>query len=349
MREARVSPDLLIRRGTAADTDQILKLVKLSLGEGAIPRDRLYWNWKHHENPFGESPILLAESEGELVGLRVFMRWDWKSGSQTIRAVRAVDTATHPDWRGRGIFSRLTLALVEQVREEGVHLVFNTPNDQSRPGYLKMGWRAVGRTDLWIRPQRPISIARALLSRFRGSAEQNSQPVVHDGQLAGEVLSAKSNLASALLSESERGADDRLSVHRDYEYLHWRYVSIPGITYLAMAEVDRGEGAVVIYRLKKQGMLNEIRVCDIVAGPGKHSRKIARALLSRLRGSDGDYVSAMAASGTAEKRILLGAGFLPAPRLGPILTVLPLNQLPGAADPLQRNSWRPTIGDMELF
>jgi hypothetical protein len=69
-----------IREGSAADTARVLGLVRLSLGEGTIPRDTSYWEWKHCRNPFGASPMLLAEAGDDLIGLRVFMRWQWVAG-----------------------------------------------------------------------------------------------------------------------------------------------------------------------------------------------------------------------------------------------------------------------------
>src|SRR5688572_20647647 len=111
-----MATDLVIRPATASDTGEILGLVKLSLGEGRIPRHLDFWTWKHGRSPFGPSPMLVAESDGRLVGLRVFMRWMWRAQGTTWPAVRAVDTATHPDWRGKGIFSRLTLALLDQMK-----------------------------------------------------------------------------------------------------------------------------------------------------------------------------------------------------------------------------------------
>ena len=73
------------------------------------------------------------------------MRWEFQRGDEVFRCVRAVDTATHPDYQGRGLFTRLTKAALPELVADGVKFVFNTPNDQSRPGYLKMGWQAVGR------------------------------------------------------------------------------------------------------------------------------------------------------------------------------------------------------------
>jgi hypothetical protein len=94
----------------------------------------------------------------------------------------------------------------------------------------------------------------------------------------------------------------------------------------------------------------ELRICELIVGAGDRSRQIARALLAKLRRESGaDYVSAMAARGTPERRVLLRAGFVPAPRLGPILTVLPLNPVAGGLDPLDRGSWRASLGDLELF
>ena len=47
-------------------------------------------------------PLSWSSQHGQLVALRAFMRWTWRSGGRDVTAVRAVDTATHPDWRGQG-------------------------------------------------------------------------------------------------------------------------------------------------------------------------------------------------------------------------------------------------------
>ena len=71
------------------------------------------------------------------------MRWRFTTGNTTVRAVRAVDTVTHPEYRRYGVFSALTNKAVEQAKNEGVDLIFNTPNNQVLPGYLKLGWNYV--------------------------------------------------------------------------------------------------------------------------------------------------------------------------------------------------------------
>ena len=76
-----------------------------------------------------------------VLGVRLFMRWDLEWGARRIRAVRPVDTATVPQARKRGVFKSLTrLAVAAVVEDPEIDLIFNTPNEQSRPGYAKLGW-----------------------------------------------------------------------------------------------------------------------------------------------------------------------------------------------------------------
>src|SRR5207247_2560043 len=118
-----------------------------------------FFRWKHVDNPFGRSFMLVAEAEERILGLRAFMRWRFAAGGREVGAVRAVDTATHPDFQGRGIFSLLTRAALDSLPAD-VGFVFNTPNEKSGPGYLKMGWHEVGRIPIAIRVRNPMGFVR---------------------------------------------------------------------------------------------------------------------------------------------------------------------------------------------
>jgi GNAT superfamily N-acetyltransferase len=342
---------LHIRRGTHADSGRILDLLKLSLGEGRIPRELAYWNWKHLQNPFGESPMLLAESEGELVGVRVFMRWEWLAGDVALKSVRAVDTATHPRWQGKGIFSSLTRKLVEEMREEGVHFIFNTPNEKSRPGYLKMGWKIVGRTDLWVRPNRPWRIGRSLLLKSSGRTVQSPDSLGDSRHFQTvDELCGDPGVVRFLGSLDSQTEDIRLTTPRTPDYLRWRYAAIPGFTYHTLFETSGEDGAIVVFRQKSSGAATELRICELIVGHRQASRTLAGTLLNRLhKHEQADYLSAIAPARTPERSVLLRKGYLPTFRLGPILTVNPLNALPGGIDPAVGAVWRFSIGDLELF
>ena len=313
------------------------------MGEGQIPREAAYWHWKHEQNPFGRSPVLLAEADGKLIGLRAFMRWEWDWRGRRVPAVRAVDTATHPDARGKGLFSKLTLRLLEQMKEQGVAFVFNTPNRFSMPGYLKMGWGTVGRVSLWLRPIRPLRMVRGF-RRVQGSDGEEGAEELTVGRPVGELL-REPELAAFLAGVT--GSNGRLSTARTVDYLRWRYQEIVGFTYRAVWKFAAGAGALFIVRAKRQGALTELRICEALVGPDDASVAIARGLLRTLiaRGGEVDYASAMATPESAAARALAANGFVPA-RLGPTLTAKRLN---GQTDLLARSAWNLGIGDLEIF
>ncbi len=335
---------ITLRPAVPADRDGIRGLMKASLGEGVIPRTDAFWAWKHEINPFGPSPVLVAEADGVLVGLRAFMRWTWWTGDREFHAVRAVDTATHPDWQGRGIFKRLTLALRETVQAEGVSFVYNTPNDQSRPGYLKMGWTAVGRPSIWVRPRRPVRLLGAYLRGLSGGKEGTPPEV--EAESAGAHL-----LQPTVRAIADRAAGSpRTAFHtrRTAEYLRWRYAVIPDFRYHALSKGEGDDGAIVVLRTRRRGAIAEIRICDVVVGQTAGARRNAVSLLrDAARVADADVAIAM--PGSIDGASMAMAGYLPVPNVGPVLTVFPLNEASGAPDPLVRSSWRLSVGDLELF
>ena len=123
-----------IREATAGDADAIVTLLGTSMARAGDERFGRLLAWKHEANPFGRSLQWVMVDGGQVVGYRAFMRWEFVGLGRSWRAVRAVDTATHPDHQGKGIFKALTLHAVDVARDDGVDFVFNTPNDQSRPG-----------------------------------------------------------------------------------------------------------------------------------------------------------------------------------------------------------------------
>jgi len=160
-----------IRPAVPQDIPAIVRLLETSMGAASsIPRTQEYWEWKHIRNPFGASPVLLAEAEGKLIGLRAFLRWNLRTGIRELKAVRAVDTVTHPEWRGQSVFSTLTLQLLQKMKEERVAFVFNTPNESSLPGYFKMGWNQVTRIPVWIKPLKSAGLIPRLFKPAADSA-----------------------------------------------------------------------------------------------------------------------------------------------------------------------------------
>lgn len=311
--------DVRIRRSTAADRPGIFDLAQRSLGWKGDERDREFFEWKHDLNPAGQSPAWVGEIDGEIVGFRTMQRWVFRSEDRTpMHLVRAVDTATHPDHQGKGIFRRLTMAAVEALTLEGTDAVFNTPNSSSRPGYLKMGWSIVGRPTLWVHPQTPATVVRML--RARVAAEKWSEPV-DVGVPAADALAEMSE--SSLTTRPRSG---RIGPHPTIDSLRWRY-SFEPLHYRAV-EV-RGGAAIV--RVRRRGPLREVALCEWLS-PTTDPRG-----LRRLVQSCGDYLVAV---GLGPRH-----GLVPLPRQGPVVTWRPLAR--AGVPTLSDVDF--ALGDLELF
>ncbi len=167
------------------------------------------------------------------------MRWEFEHESAVVRCVRAVDTATHPDYQGRGIFRRLTLAALPAMADDGVQFVFNTPNSQSLPGYLKMGWQEIGRARACVRP---LSVRGGLrLARSRVAASHWSEPA----EFGEPVAAALEDPRVRALVAGRRGDGRRFRTRTDLAVLAWRYATpILGIPRGGRAEGVRGRGSV---------------------------------------------------------------------------------------------------------
>ncbi len=333
-------PEPLVRPAADHDTPEILDLIAASYNREHTPLQTDYWRWKHEENPFGVSPCLVAESNGHLVGVRVFLRWNWYSENRSVRAVRAVDTATLPEWSGRGVFSRLTMRLVEQVQKEGVSFIYNTPNRKSMPGYLKMGWAPVTRIPLWVRPVR--------ISRWAGRAiGEGALEAPAVGQFGAIQQVLDDRRLPAFLADVTP-TETRYHTSRTAGYLRWRYGTIPGISYAARLEILGDAGALVIARGRVRGRFREVTISELLVTPSIRGVQIARSLLAELASrTDADYLAACAATGTSERIALARAGFLPVPRIGPHFTARRLSS--AGLDPARWSNWRCSIGDLELF
>jgi predicted N-acetyltransferase YhbS len=318
------------------DVPAIVRLLDETLGPapGGVDRRELF-EWKHLRNPFGRSIALVAEADGNVVGLRSFMRWRLAgaAGARALAAVRAVDTATSPTMQRRGIFSWLTREALAACEAEHVAMVFNTPNDRSRPGYLKMGWRVVAVWPLWVKPRRPDRLAAAVLRRDLRAGPGVAVPPASSLIPAPQALSAE---------RAPRGLEpEALHTARSLEYLRWRYAEGP-MSYHVLTQ----GGATVIARLRARGRLREVVVCEALALDG--ARDDLRELLRILpREAGADHAVAHLGAGWPGRDELRWAGYVRLPRAGITFTVRPVSA--SEPDPLLAASWSLALGDLEVF
>ncbi|MEP0713374.1 GNAT family N-acetyltransferase [Algoriphagus sp.] len=310
-----------IRQATNDDLPAIINLLKASLGESLTPKSEELWTWKHQTNPFGKSPMLLAEDNGFLCGVRVFLRWEFRHGEKVIPACRAVDTAIHPQHQGKGLFKNLTLSLAEKLKEDGVALIYNTPNAQSMPGYLKMDWQKWGKLPL------------KMYFNLHLGKSKNQSP-----------LSDWSSLTTLLAKiENDKFSADEIRTNLAPGYLRWRYVDCPLFPYHFISD---GETYLLIYRIKNGKIGKELRIVDFfqLSSFGENEKLQLNIRLKTIQKNEGVRFTSF--SGLQVKNTLpIELGHLPVMSVGPEVTLRKL----ATQENVLSMPWAWSLGDLEVF
>lgn len=320
-----------VRSAQEKDIPSIVELLKLSLGESLMPKSESFWRWKHIDNPFGKSPVLLAFENDKLVGVRAMMLWDWVYQGKIYKAARAVDTATHPDFHGKGIFKNLTMSILEECRSIGVEFIFNTPNQSSKPGYIKMGWMEAGRLPVSFKVFQPFRIGASMLGL-----------VSRRNQLSAEWITPGSdNRIDELVTKYLSLDTNQICTSLSSQYLKWRYVDVPVAKYLNVSQGNDLLSALVIGRIKDSKFGREMRITECIHSGDVDARQLNSLIRDKAKSLSVDFITV---SGVSK-----APGFWLTLPVGPAVTILDLKEFQHFDKLIKFGNWAPTLGDLELF
>jgi len=243
-----------IRDFAPSDQPQVVALLCRVLDRpGPHVHDDGYFQWKHLDNPFGPSIMYVAETDGRIIGFRAIMRWRLEAEGRVIEAGRPVDTVTDPSWRRQGVFSSLTKAALGRLGELGISVLFNTPNEQSLPGYLKMGWSPICRATRDVLIGGPGILGRVVLARMHRN--ETSRGTSSDE--SGDASDPWVHVAAAL----QQGRIPGTQVVKDQAYLRWRYSRHPWFRY----RVAHHRDAAAVVRVTRGHRLNMAIIAESTA------------------------------------------------------------------------------------
>ena len=313
--------------------DESIHLIRLALGEGSerSPRTLEFFIWKHEATPFGRSYRLGARAgvDGELAGLRLFQRWRLVRDAQTFEAVRAVDTSTHPEHQRRGIFTALTLRALQDLTEENSDLVFNTPNRNSLPGYLKMGWELADQISLKVK-------------WLGGRAHSTSSAGCSLDDILGDFSPSD---IDGLLEQTR--VPGKLQIAKSLSYLKWRYSEHPTVSYLYAAQSAQISGeieALLVWCETRRARLSEFTVCELFARSEGAAQEVLRAAFA---GSRCHYAVWVSSSSPVAEAAIDEQGFKVLPFKKLALTVYPLSERANLG--IDGSSWCFSTGDLQVF
>jgi GNAT superfamily N-acetyltransferase len=103
-----------------------------------------YLDWLYAQNPYGRAVGFDAWDGDKLAAHYVGIPMDTIVDGQSVRALLSLNTATHPRYQGRGLFTKLAEHTYEAAAAQNIQVVFGVANANSTPGFVrKLGFQLV--------------------------------------------------------------------------------------------------------------------------------------------------------------------------------------------------------------
>lgn len=108
------------QQGDEHEIVRLLQLVFKGWPHFDIPCTPLeHWIWKHIDNPVGQSVIVVAESGNEIIGCIHNVLQRAKIGGEVYILPHGADAAVHPNYRKRGVNTRVRKMRTELIKKLG--------------------------------------------------------------------------------------------------------------------------------------------------------------------------------------------------------------------------------------
>ncbi|MBW1989044.1 MAG: GNAT family N-acetyltransferase [Deltaproteobacteria bacterium] len=339
-------PDWTMEPYAPGDEEGILALRKAVFGNADPVRTRPEaWKWQFADNPAGHGFIMLAKHGAKVVGQYAAIPTRMLVAGQPETWGFSCDTMVHPDYRRRGMFTDLALALYQHMdMEHGVFVVWGFPNENSLPGFIgRLGWKTVEALPVRVGAH-PLLMASPLLVATHRMQELT-------GRLARGLSVERVRAFGPEFDElwDRHAPRDGVIQVRDAAFLSWRYLGLSAFGYRAYA-LRRASGALAGWFVLRS--LPLFRVSSLVLVDWFFpllSAKQAVAVLARVRrhAAASGRAACVALFPARQASLARRAGFLAVPgRLSPkTFTLAGRNLPPGVENP---SSWRTTLGDADI-
>lgn len=154
--------------GSSHMLDQYSRLFQACF-PGVNHLDPTYLHWLYVMNPSGSVIGMDAFHGDRLAAHYACIPVEIEFKGQPVRAMLSLNTATHPDFQGKGLFTQLAERTYELGHSQGMFAVYGVANANSTPGFLrKLGFQLVRPLDARVGLGAPVQVE---WSRVSASAQ----------------------------------------------------------------------------------------------------------------------------------------------------------------------------------
>lgn len=319
--QVAATPPAATRRATPADRGAQATLFDACFqrkdGSEVLP-------WRYDTGPHGASIARVVDGPDGLVASYGCSPRVLVTPQGPVTVGQTGDVMTLPTERGRGLFSALDKAVMEDAKAAGWPVVYGLPNSSSAHIFTRdLGWLEVGRVRPWTFVLAADAGARAERMRVGRAAAALVPWTFWRGTMRlghmKDLFFAKANVVAiarfkpevdAVTEEAARSAS--WIVRRDHAYLNWRFCDAPSKRFKAHGVYEpsgRMRGYAVV-QLPARGEPVGY-VADIVALDRIAFAAAMEAALSHLRKAGASVARAYAIDGSRWQEDLVWSGFRP--------------------------------------
>lgn len=288
-----------------------------------------HYTWKFHSLNHSPSSYEYGAYLGnEMIGYYAAVPYRYGFGKNTYTAGMVCDVMTGVLARGKGVFTKLGIYSLDQMRLAGLDFTTGYPiRPEVIPGHLKAGWKIVTTMPIYIKVLKTNAILKSRKVGFLapignlGAAAYNFifKPFLSGNNYRTEILNIEEFLS--LDKEYENFLQKWLKsvkygLVKDSDFLSWRF-GAPGSDYQFIVARDGKDqmAGVCITRKTVLEKIPALAILDIMTLPGHHKafRKIAKTLGSLAHSFNCEIIASMIQSAWAKKYFLKSSGFIRSP------------------------------------
>lgn len=126
---------LPVRCDESAYADYVALFARCFPGTDKFSRD--YLDWLYRANPDGQVVGFDARDGDRLAAHYVCVPARAQVGGEEVRVLLSLNTATHPDYQGKGLFTQLAERTYAAGADQGFDCVYGVANANSTPGFIR--------------------------------------------------------------------------------------------------------------------------------------------------------------------------------------------------------------------
>lgn len=338
------------------EKEQILKLMKKVYPNSELSTSE-YFDWQYRNGPYGIATILLAKDDDDsIIGIEPILPMKLYVNNKVTLSSLSCNSVVDPDFRKRGIFSRLVSNILKIIEKKEISTIYGIPNIKSYNIFMRNGFDEINQLPLLIKPLKfskyfshPTKGLIRLIEIFFKVKNGKSDIELFSGEINSDFEKIIKNLSN------------RVSIlqKRDKEFLQWRYRDNPAKKYdiHVLKENTQLKGYIVTtvaeLKEKKIGVVLDF-VFDSTIENKEGPKDLVRKVLEMFWKKDIPLAIATCGENSQENKILKQVGFIQSPRfLKPEPLYFIIGEISSHDQNIQRmkefKNWFFTFGDYDVF